>query len=295
MANLVFPHSCEKMIEIDDDSIALTVTSPPYWNAIDYDIHAENSEHFYRTRSYSLDFSDYQEYLDWLEGIFKEVYRVTKPGGFCAIVIGTVLLDGKHYPVPFDLSYRLTENDWVFHQDIIWHKCTAGVKRAGVSIQKPFPGYYYPNIMTEYILIFRKPGQKIYKGRSQQEKSRAEYEIDTLFTMDTANNIWHIAPVPPSIIDHPAPFPEEIPYRLISLYSYPNEIVLDTFAGSGQTLKVARALDRKYYGYENIPSYVDLAMKRINEPLSIRPKQLIAVFNKITPGEKPGKADNSNK
>jgi site-specific DNA-methyltransferase (adenine-specific) len=291
MVNKIFPHSCEKMSEIAGDSVSLTVTSPPYWNAIDYDIHAEDREHFYRTRSYSNDFSDYLDYLDWLEGIFKEVYRVTKPGGFCAIVIGTVLLDGKHYPVPYDLSSRLTEADWLFHQDIIWHKCTAGVKRAGVSIQKSFPGNYYPNIMSEYILIFRKPGPKIYRGRSPQDKSDAEYEIDSLFTLETANNIWHIAPVPPRFIDHPAPFPEEIPFRLITLYSYPEEVVLDPFSGSGQTLKVARALGRRYYGYENIPSYVELAMKRINEPLSIRPKQLVAIFNKITPGEKTGKLD----
>lgn len=289
MVYKIFPHSCEKMSEISGDSVSLTVTSPPYWNAIDYDIYAEDGEQFYQTKSYSNDFSDYLNYLDWLEGIFIEVYRVTKPACFYAVVIGTILLDGKHYPVPFDLTSRLTETDWLFHQDIICHKCTAGVKRAVVSIQKPFPGYYYPNIMSEYILIFRKPDPKIYQGRSPQDKTDAEYEIDSLFTPETANNIWHIAPVPPRYIDHPAPFPEEIPYRLITLYSYPEEIVLDPFSGSGQTLKVARALGRRYYGYENIPSYVELTMKRINDPLSIRPKQLVAIFNKITPGEKTGK------
>ncbi|MES0359525.1 MAG: site-specific DNA-methyltransferase [Anaerolineales bacterium] len=274
-----------------NDSIALTVTSPPYWNAIDYDIHAQDSEQFYRTRSYSNGFADYQDYLDWLESIFTEVHRVTKPGGFCAIVIGTVLFEGNHYPVPFDLSSRLTNKEWLFHQDIIWHKCTAGVKRAGVSIQKPYPGYYYPNIMNEYILIFRKPGPKIYQSRSTEEKSSAVYMIDTLFTKETANNIWHIAPVPPGFIDHPAPFPEEIPHRLISLYSYPDEIVLDPFAGSGQTLKVARALGRKYIGFENIPSYVELAAKRIGEASSIRSKQLVAIFEKIKPGQKTGKQE----
>ncbi len=288
MVNQIYSHSCEDMSEIDNDCVALTVTSPPYWNAIDYDLHAEDKGQFYRTRTYSKDFSGYQDYLEWLEGIFQEVYRVTKPGGFCAIVIGTVLLDGKHYPVPFDLGSRLTNRDWLFHQDIVWHKCTAGVKRAGVPIQKPFPGYYYPNIMSEYILVFRKPGQKIYLNRSAEEKTNASYKIDSLFTLEIANNIWHIAPVPPNFIDHPAPFPEEIPFRLITLYSYPEEIILDPFAGSGQTLKVARATGRRYYGYENIPGYVDLAMKRINEPLSIRPKQLVAVFNKISTREDPG-------
>lgn len=286
MVNQIFQRTCESMPEIASDSVALTVTSPPYWNAIDYDIHAANQDQFYRTRSYSNNYTDYQTYLDWLEGVFTEIHRVTKPGGFCAIVIGTVLLEGNHYPVPYDLSSRLTGRDWLFHQDIIWHKCTAGVKRAGVMIQKPYPGYYYPNIMSEYILIFRKPGPKIYQGRTPEEKAAAEFMIDTLFTLETANNIWHIAPVPPGVIDHPAPFPEEIPYRLIALYSYPGEIILDPFTGSGQTVKVARALARKYYGYETISSYVDLANKRIGEPLSIRQKQLTAVFEKISPGEK---------
>lgn len=281
MVNQIFPHSCEKMPEIRDVAVDLTVTSPPYWNAIDYDIHADDEQQFYRTRSYDNGFSDYLGYLDWLETIFLEVYRVTKPGGFCSVVIGTVLLDGKHYPVPFDLAARLTQINWEFHQDIIWHKCTAGVKRAGVSIQKPFPGYFYPNIMSEYILIFRKPGPKIYQRRSTEEKSQARYKIDQLFTLETANNIWHIAPVPPRYIDHPAPFPEEIPYRLILLYSYPGEVVLDPFTGSGQTLKVAHALGRNYYGYENIPKYVELAAKRVHEPLSIRSEQLVAKFNKI--------------
>jgi len=295
MVNQIFPHSCEKMSEIADNSVALTVTSPPYWNAIDYDIHSDDKDQNYRTRTYSKGFTDYQDYLVWLEGIFQEVYRVTKPGGFCAIVIGTVLLEGKHYPVPFDLVSRLSNKDWLFHQDIIWHKCTAGVKRAGVTIQKPFPGYYYPNIMNEYILVFRKPGQKIYQERSPEEKSKAAYMIDSLFTLETANNIWHIAPVPPSSIDHPAPFPEEIPYRLITLYSYPQEIILDPFSGSGQTLKVAHAIGRKYYGYENIPAYVSLAEKRIEEPLSIRPKQLVAIFDKVKPGEETGKGEKGHR
>lgn len=287
MVNQIIQHSCESMPEIASNSVALTVTSPPYWNAIDYEIHAEHQDHNYRTRSDASEYSDYESYLDWLQIVFNEVLRVTKPGGLCAIVIGTILLEGRHFPVPFDLSARLTASGWQFHQDIIWHKCTAGVKRAGVAIQKPFPGYYYPNIMCEYILVFKKPGPKIYQDRSDAEKSAAEFIIDTLFTMETANNIWHIAPVPPGTIDHPAPFPEEIPYRLITLYSYPGEIILDPFTGSGQTLKVARALERDYFGYESLSKYVELANTRIKEPLAIRQKQLKVVFEKIKPGEKP--------
>jgi len=279
--NKIFSHSCESMPELNDDSVTLTVTSPPYWNAIDYDIHASDKRQHYRTRAYANGYSDYAEYLDWLERILAEVFRVTKPGGFCAIVIGTVLLDGKHYPVPFDLVSRLRSKGWEFHQDIIWHKCTAGVKRAGVTIQKPYPGYFYPNIMTEYILIFRKPGAPIYQNRNAEEKTRAKFPINRLFTMDVANNIWHIAPVPPDLLDHPCPFPEEIPYRLITMYSYPDDLVLDPFLGSGQTTKVAKWLNRQFVGYETITKYVELAKRRLSEPLNIRPQQLIAVFEKI--------------
>lgn len=269
------------MDELQDGSVSLTVTSPPYWNAIDYDVHASDKSRYYRTRAYANGYSSYSDYLDWLERIFGEVLRVTKPGGFCAIVVGTVLLDGVHYPVPFDLVSRLTRSGWEFHQDLIWHKCTAGVKRAGVTIQKPYPGYYYPNIMTEYILVFRSPGPPIYKERSAAEKAEANFPINRLFTMDTANNVWHIAPVPPDALDHPCPFPEEVPYRLISMYSYPDDLVLDPFAGSGQTTKVARWLDRRFVGYEVIAKYVKLATARLDEPLSVRPQQLIAVFDKI--------------
>ena len=273
-ANRIYTRSCEDMRELDDDSVALTVTSPPYWNAIDYDIHASDKQQHYRTRRYAQGYADYEEYLDWLERIFGGVLRVTKPGGFCAIVIGTVLLNGRHYPVPFDLIARLSRSGWEFHQDIVWHKCTAGVKRAGVTIQKPYPGYYYPNIMTEYILIFRKPGSSdLPAGYRADEKKKSAYPINRLFTMDIANNVWHIAPVPPDVIDHPCPFPEEIPDRLIRLYSYTGDVVLDPFAGSGQTLKVAKQLKRKYVGYETIEKYSQLAKARLTGKSAIRPQQ----------------------
>ena len=292
--NQIFQHSCESMPELSDNSVSLTVTSPPYWNAIDYDIHASDKSQYYRTRAYNNGYAEYAQYLDWIERVFAEVRRVTKPGGLCGIVIGTVLLEGKHYPVPFDVTSRLTRLGWEFHQDIIWHKTTAGVKRAGVTIQKPYPGYYYPNIMTEYILVFRKPGPAIYQNRSDEQKAGAQYPINRLFTLDTANNVWHIAPVPPGYLDHPCPFPEEIPYRLIAMYSYPGELVLDPFAGSGQTLKVACALNRRYVGYEIVAQYVELAGRRIAEPLSIRPKQLIAVFDKVGLDDAAGQPQRRN-
>lgn len=277
----VYVASSERMLEVDDDSVTLTVTSPPYWNAIDYDRHAEDPSASYRTRAYQNGFGDYRSYLDWVAGIFAETLRKTRPGGYLAVVVGTVLLDGVHYPVPFDLAGRLTGAGWLFHQDIVWHKTTAGVKRAGVLIQHPYPGYYYPNIMTEYILVFRKPGPPIYSQLSDTTRSQARLAVNGLFTNEIANNVWHIAPVPPGHLDHPCPFPEEIPFRLVQLYSYPGDLVLDPFVGSGQTIKVAVALNRNAVGYDVVARYVEYAIRRVSEPLAVRSRQLVAEFAKV--------------
>lgn len=273
-----FNKSCEQMDEIESDSISLTVTSPPYWNAIDYEQHVEDPAACYRTRRGE----EYAAYLDFLKRSFGECLRVTKPGGFGAIVIGTVLLEGKHYPLSYHFVTRMVELGWQFHQDIVWYKVTGGVKRAGVTIQNPYPGYFYPNIMTEYILIFKKPGPKsIYSDRSSEEKEANLIPIDDLFKKEMANNIWHIAPVPPNHLDHPCPFPEEIPYRLILLYSYKGDTVLDPFLGIGTTAKVARALGRNYYGYDTKENYLITATKRLTEPLHLRSEQLVSEFRKV--------------
>lgn len=276
------------MTELADDSVDLTVTSPPYWNAIDYDAHASDtavdkaSRQNYRPRREQ----DYDAYLEFLKRVFSETLRVTKPGGHCAIIVGTVLLNGKHVPVPYHVTTLMQDIGWEFHQDVIWAKVTGGVKRAGATIQHPYPGYYYPNLMLEYILIFRKPGaKKIYQGKTKRDKKRDAMELDAVFTRDIANNIWHIAPVPPNQLPHPCPFPEELAYRLIRLYSYTGDLVLDPFAGIGTTLKVAHATGRNYVGYELKEEYIAYARKRVSEELKLR-KQLIAGFLKVEYGDK---------
>jgi site-specific DNA-methyltransferase (adenine-specific) len=277
----ILRHSAEDLGFLGDDSVALTVTSPPYWNAIDYDIHTSDKAQWYRTRKYGKGYKEYGDYLAWLEKVFRPLLAKTRPGGHCAVVIGTVLLNGDHYPLPFDFTSHMVQWGWPFHQDIIWHKVTGGVKRAGSFIQRPFPGYFYPNIMTEYILVFRKPGPAIYEGRNEDERRPTRVAIDDLFTKELANNVWHIAPVPPGHLDHPCPFPEEIPLRLLLLYSYPGDLVFDPFNGSGQTTKVARHLRRHFVGLDVEAKYVKYAQERLKEPLAIRPEQLIAVFEKL--------------
>jgi DNA modification methylase len=280
--------SCEDLSAIKDGSVALTVTSPPYWNAIDYDRHAEDSEQDYRTREYESGYTGYTEYLSWLMRIFDGVLAKTKPGGFCAIVVGTVLFEKRHYPLPFDIVTGMQSRGWEFHQDFIWHKCTGGVKRAGSFIQHPYPGYFYPNIMTEYILVFRRPGgEPIYRDRTDAEREAAKMPIDRLFTMDIANTVWHIAPVPPKTLEHPCPYPEEIPWRLILLYSYKNDLVLDPFVGTGQTLKMARYLGRSGIGYDTLEKYVSYSKQRVYDAPSLRGQQLIAEFAKVPLTEFP--------
>lgn len=250
--------SCLDMSECDDNSIALTVTSPPYWNAIDYDTHTKDNKAWYRERNYDGLGATYKDWLTTLQKVFLEVYRVTVDGGFCAIVIGTILHKSKHYPAPFDLTTLLNETDWNFHQDIIWNKVTGGVRRAGVFIQHPKPGYYYPNIMTEYILVFRKGDKPRYGNENS-------VPLDDVFTRDIANNIWHIAPVPPNQIDHPCPFPDELVRRLVLLYSQEGDEILDPFLGSGQTARGALRFKRKCVGYEIEAKYIKLARQRLYE------------------------------
>ncbi len=266
--------SSEKMRQVGDGSIALTITSPPYWNAIDYDLHTSGGDEiWHRQREYSQFGKTYGEWLERVRQVFQEVHRATMDGGFCAVVIGTILKDRKHYPAPFDFTDRMLKIGWKFHQDIIWNKVTGGVKRAGVFIQHPQPGYYYPNIMTEYILIFRK-SETMRRGAEQA------LPIDEVFKRDIANNIWHVAPVPPRTIAHPCPYPDEIVRRLTLLYSQPGDEILDPFLGSGQTAKVALRNKRRVVGYDIEQRYIDLSAARLNDT-SRREYQLLPSFEKV--------------
>lgn len=270
-----YNQSAFKMQQCADSSIPLTITSPPYWKAIDYDTHAENGQDaWYRNQEYTAFGDTFEEYLKNIEKVFKNVLRVTIDGGFCAIVVGTTLHNKKLYAIPMHITERMVNIGWEFHQDIIWNKVTGGVKRAGCFIQKPNQGYYYPNIMTEYILIFRKTGE-IRRSRKKA------LDIDELFTRDIANNIWHVAPVPPKTIDHPCPYPLEIVRRLTLLYSQEGDEILDPFIGSGQTAIEVLKHNRTCVGYEIEKRYLELAQKRISNPPQDRKHNLLPKFEKL--------------
>jgi modification methylase len=270
--------NCKEILSrIPSNTIQLTVTSPPYGNAIDYDMHVSGNDGYYRGRTKT----GTAEYLDEMTSIFNDsIFRITREGGYCCIVIGNEIVNGTLQPLPHLLLSKLVKpfGNWNLHEEIIWHKVTGGTNRYGSFVINPYPKYYRANIMHEFILVLRKGN--VSSGRSRRRETLPARHEE--WTKEIANSIWHIAPVPPGFIEHPCPFPEEIPYRLMKLYSYKGDTVLDPFNGSGQTTKVASHFKRRYIGIDIVKEYVNLAKSRIiDEPLHIRAEALIANWKKI--------------
>lgn len=278
VVNQIVLGNCKDVLQrLPENSVQLTITSPPYRNAIDYDMHASGSGGNYRGKL-NLDTNDY---LNDMADIFGDkVYRVTKEGGYCCIVIANEVVNGTILPLPHMLLSKLVQpfGKWQLHEEIIWHKVTGGTNRYGSFVINPYPKYYRANIMHEFILILRKGD--VNSGRTRRNNALPATHEE--WTKEIANSVWHIAPVPPGYIEHPCPYPEEIPYRLMKLYSYENDVVLDPFNGSGQTTKVAHYFGRRYVGIDLVKDYVRLARSRIEkEPIHIREEALIANWKKI--------------
>jgi site-specific DNA-methyltransferase (adenine-specific) len=229
-----------------------------------YESHAKDSNKNYRNR-YSLDYAN--DYMSLLNTVWNSTFEMLHSGGYLAVNVGSVLDNGYHYPLAEDIINELTRNSkWEFVRSVFWHKVTAGVKRAGSVIQHPYPGYWHPNIMTEHIIIVRKPGPA---------------RIPNLdIPKEWLEPVWDLAPVPPRKVDHPAPYPEEIPHRLIRMFTNPGEWILDPFNGAGATSKAAFDLGRCALGFDIEKKYVALSKKRLKDSSSIRDNQLkvIPVF-----------------
>jgi DNA modification methylase len=260
-ATIEIVNASAQSIPLRSEAVTLTVTSPPYHNAIDYNKHLNSKEWYRGNLGSSL-----EAYLESMEQSFLEILRVTKKSGFCCIVIGNELTNGTITPLPHIITNLLCSNDrWRFHEEIIWNKVTGGLDRFGVTIQSPFPTYYRANIMHEQILVLRKGDLEHTKDKN------SKLTIDEVMKRDVSNSIWNIPPVPPKYIEHPCPFPEEIPLRLISLYSNRGDLVLDPFVGSGQTGKAAKYLGREFFGIDLQFKYCRLARDRIkSEELHVR-------------------------
>lgn len=269
---------------VKPESVALTITSPPYRNAINYSVHVKNGSNKDKENFRGSDEWSTETYLKKMREVFDAVYDATIEGGICCIVIGFELVQAELIPLPSYLLTTLLRPDkknrtWKLREEIIWNKVTAGRNgagnRFGVYIQHPYPMYYHPNVMHEYIFVLSK-GKTNPRIRKEQAVSTAQQlPMNGIMKREIANSTWNIAPVPPRILAHPCPFPEQIPWRLIQLYSYPQDLILDPFNGSGQTTKVAKLLGRKYVGFDTQPNYVGLAKERIKKEKLGFPKQMI--------------------
>ena len=260
--------------QIDEEFVDLTITSPPYRNAIDYDMHVKNGNDPKKNYRGKLSVK-VPDYIEDINLMFKEVHRVTKEGGYCCIVIGNEINKGTLEPLPSLLLTKLYEQGWNLHEEFVWHKVTGGANRAGSFVQHPYPSYFRANIMHEFILVMRKGKNKLRK----MQYAFTNINQDIVWK-EIVNSVWHIAPVPPGFLEHPCPFPEEIPYRLINLFSNEDDVVLDPFNGAGQTTKVAKYMKRKFFGIDIHQKYVDYAKSRLKEPPHIRDESITLGFER---------------
>ena len=240
------------MREVPSGSVNLVVTSPPYFNA---------------PFDYPGLFKDYNEYLEMIRSVSKELYRVIAPGRIACFVTQDVRVEGKLYPVPADIVRIMVEEGFTYRDRIIWRKPEGYIRisrRSGVQIQHPFPMYFYPDNIYEEILILQK-GKYNYPKESPDFK-KSKIDIKEFIKRKWYLSVWDITnvlPVKGRVEEGIAAFPEEIPYRLIKLFSYVGETVLDPFMGSGTTLKVALQLGRKAIGYELDLELVDAVKKKL--------------------------------
>ncbi|MFZ5448124.1 MAG: DNA-methyltransferase [Thermodesulfobacteriota bacterium] len=236
----ILAKSSEDMAEIPDHSVHLMVTSPPYNVGKEYD------------RDITL-----TEYLDFLGRVWREVHRVLVPGGRACINIAN--LGRKPYiPLHSYIVRDMAEIGFLMRGEVIWHKgASASPSTAWGSWRSPAN----PTLrdVHEYILIFSKAGF----SRPNPDQRRATISRDNF--LEFTKSVWTFPAVSAKSIGHPAPFPVELPHRLIQLYTFEGDIVLDPFMGSGQTAIAAKKGHRHYIGYEVDSEYVRLAEKRINQ------------------------------
>lgn len=232
--------SAERMTDLPDNSVHLMVTSPPYNVGKDYD-----------------DDLSLREYLDMLKRVWGEVHRVLVPGGRACVNVAN--LGRKPYiPLHAFMLRDLLDLDFLMRGEIIWDK---GASSSASTAWGSWQSASNPTLRDahEYILVFS-------KGSYRRE--RIEGRRDTISKeefLEFTKSVWEFPAESARRVGHPAPFPVELPYRLIQLYSYEGEVVLDPFMGSGQTALAALKSGRHYVGYETNPDYVRHARARIAE------------------------------
>ena len=240
--NKILCKSSEFMTELPNDSVHLMVTSPPYNVGKEYD------------ENLSL-----EEYREFLKQVFKETYRVLVPGGRACINVAN--LGRKPYlPLHSYIIEDMHDIGFMMRGEILWDKGTS------VSPSTAWGSYLKANNpvlrdIHEYILVFCK--NTFTHSNPYNRKSTIEKEEFLEFT----KSVWKFPAERATKVGHPAPFPVELPYRLIQLYTFEGEVILDPFAGSGSACIAALKTKRKYVAYDIDQKYCDLAERRIKQYL----------------------------
>ncbi len=237
--NRIFCKSSENMSELPDESVHLMVTSPPYNVGKEYDA------------DLSL-----EEYLLLLKNVLKETHRVLVTGGRVCINIANV--GRKPYiPLHSHIIRIMDELGFLMRGEIIWDKsASAGTSTAWGSWQSAANPILRD--VHEYILIFS-------KGSYSRQKNGKSNTIEKEEFLEYTKSIWSFPAVSARKVGHPAPFPIELPLRLIKLYTFEGDVILDPFIGSGQTAIAAIKAGRNYEGYELNREYCELAEERIKQ------------------------------
>lgn len=242
---------------IDANSIHLVVTSPPYYNVKSYENGGLGS------------LPDVHEWLCETARVWREVYRVLCPGRrFFLNIMNLPVSDGMGYRT-LNLtgeSVRACEElGFIFKRDIVWHK-THGVKAHFGTY--PEPGGILLNNMHEFILEFEKPWNGKPKYEHVTHEQRADSQLSKEFWLSIKNSdVWQFAPE--SNRKHIAPFPEELPRRLIKAYSFVGETILDPFVGSGTTSVAAARLGRNAIGVDISEKYLAIARERLQIQMNL--------------------------
>ena len=242
LLNTIIASSCENMKDIPNNSLHLMITSPPYNVSKEYD-----------------DDLSLNEYLSLLKNCFTETYRVLVDGGRACINIANI---GRKPYIPLSdyVSKIMIEIGFNMRGEIIWNKSAgAGISTAWGSFQSASNPILRD--VHEYILIFSKGNYK--RERDKEEKELRKDNITKEEFIEWTKSVWTMNTESAKRIGHPAPFPEELPNRLIKLFSFTNDIVLDPFMGSGTTAIAAIKNNRNFVGYEINKEYINLANNRI--------------------------------
>ena len=236
--NKILCQSSENMESLPEHSIHLMVTSPPYNARKEYD------------RDLSLDV-----YLDMLDRVWRETFRVLVPGGRACINIAN--LGRKPYiPLHAFIIEQMLAIGYLMRGEIIWDKAASASPSTAwgswLSASNPVL-----RDVHEYILVFSKEGFRRPKGDRENTIQKEDFLAWT-------KSVWPFQAVQARQVGHPAPFPVELPHRCIQLYTYKGDVILDPFAGSGTTCLAAKQDGRDFVGYEINPDYCRLAEERLD-------------------------------